>query len=421
MDGRVGSLGRSVALLALAAGFGSSAAGTASAARASTAVLAGHVDRAPAAVRAYWTARRMARAEPAELAVTPAGRVAGREPAGRRATDTSAASSSLPARLHGKVFLTIAGGSDPGDFVCSGTAVHSSSHTVVLTAGHCVNDAQFGGGFATNWIFVPGYRNGEEPYGEWPATQLLTTAPWADTQDIRQDLGAARVVRDGQGRGIEDVVGARPIEFKRSRAQQYTAFGYPAEPTLFNPTFDGQRLFACGSGVTGSDSPPGDGPQTLQIDCDMSGGSSGGGWVNADGAVNGLTSYGYTGDFVHLFGPYFGAEAKAFYEKASGPPLRCHGAEVTNLGTGGPDDFAGGEGAEVFRLAGSADRARGGGGEDFACGGADADRLKGGEGDDTLVGGPGPDVLNGGPGMDLCIGGPGRDRGPGCERKRRIP
>ncbi len=372
--------------------------------------------------RAYWTPRRMRRAEPADLALTDADRVV-RRPAAKqpRATDTGGASATFPGRLHGKVFLTIAGGTDPGDFVCSATAVHSNSHTVVLTAGHCVNDAQFGGGFATNWIFVPGYRNGAEPYGEWPATELLTTVPWAGSTDIRQDLGVAQIARDAEGRGIEDVIGARPIEFNRSRAQQFTAFGYPAEPTLFNPTFDGERLFSCSSGVTGADSPPGDGPETMQIDCDLSGGASGGGWVNGAGAVNGLVSYAYTGDFIHLYGPYFGTEAQAFYQHASGPPLGCHGAAVTNLGTAAADDFTGTEGADSFRLAGADDRASGGAGDDHACGGSDADRLKGGDGSDLLAGGDGPDVLIGGPGNDLCIGGPGRDRGPGCERKQRIP
>ena len=49
----------------------------------------------------------------------------------------------------------------------------------------------------------------------------------------------------------------------------------------------------------------------------MSGGASGGGWVNAEGALNGLTSYGYAGDFSHLYGPYFGATIETLYKAAS--------------------------------------------------------------------------------------------------------
>ena len=375
----------------------------------------------PAAVREYWTPDRMRAASPADLVLTGTGEVARAVGQPRAATDVSESSTSFPERVHGKVFFTVAAGSQPGDYVCSGTAVSSNRHTLAWTAGHCVNDPEFGGGFATNWTFIPGYRNGDEPFGEWPATSLLTTAAWRDDADIRQDVGAAVLARNVEGQGVEDAVGARPIDFRLSRDQQYTAFGYPAQPTLFEPTFDGERLYTCDSPVTGSDNPPGNGPETIQIVCDMSGGSSGGGWVNADGAVNGLTSYGYQLDFDHLYGPYFGSDAEDLYEQASGKALKCGGAAVTNLGRSGPDDFSGGDGAEAFKLKGDADRARGFGGDDLACGGGGADKLKGGEDDDTLRGGDGNDVLNGGPGVDLCIGGDGHDRGPGCEQRRSIP
>jgi V8-like Glu-specific endopeptidase len=385
------------------------------------------VDASTAAGRAaldralgYWTGQRMRAARPADVRLGPRGRVT-RADAAPRAIDTSASSSSFPGNVHGKVFFTVAGGSDPGDFVCSATAVDSNRHTLVWTAGHCVNDAQFGGGFASNWVFVPGYDEGATPFGKWAAERLFTTAAWADRQEIRQDLGAARLARDAEGRGIQDAVGSRPIEFALPRAQQFTAFGYPAETTLLGPAFDGERLYTCDSAVTGSDNPPGDGPDTMQIDCDMSGGASGGGWVNAAGEVNGVTSYGYTGDFFHLYGPYFGADARALYRDASGSPLLCAGAEVTNLGGAAADDFGGGDGADAFRTTGAADRARGYAGEDTACGGGGGDRLKGGDADDELRGGAGADVLNGGPGFDVCVGGPGLDRGPGCEERRQIP
>ena len=377
----------------------------------------------PAAVRDYWTAYRMARAESATLSLGLTGRAkadaASTADAGP-ATDASAAAG-LPARVHGKVFFTIAGGSEPGDFTCSGTVVHSNSHTAVLTAGHCVDDPEYGGGFATNWTFVPGYRRGAEPFGEWPATRLLTTGPWESSANVRQDLGVALVSRDGEGRGIEDVLGARPIDFGISRAQTYAAFGYPAAPTLFNPAFDGQRLFRCDSGVTGSDAPSGSGPETLEIDCDMTAGASGGGWVDAGGAVNSLISYAYAGDLSHLYGPYFGAKAHSFYERASGPSLLCAGAEVTNLGGPASDDFTGAASADAFRLGGAADVASGGPGDDRACGGGGPDRLRGEAGADRLLGSSGADRLIGGPGKDECIGGPGRDRAVGCERRRGIP
>ena len=401
----------------------------ASAAGASAAPPVTHPVARPAAkVADYWTARRMRQAKPADIVAGRHGRLRRTSarrtaigPAARSAVDSSAISGSFPGLAHGKVFFTIPGGDDAGDFVCSGTIVRSGSHTTVLTAGHCVDDSQFGGGFATNWTFVPGYHNGQAPFGTWPASRLATTAAWSGGADVREDLGIGVVQRDGEGRGIQDVLGARPIQFEAARAQQFTAFGYPAEATLFEPSFDGQRLYRCDPGVVGTDNPGGDGPPTLQIDCDMSAGASGGGWVNATGAVNGITSYGYAGDFTHLYGPYFGSEARAFFDRASGPSLACQGREVTNLGTSGPDDYSGTEGRDAFRLAAGADRAAGGRDKDTACGGGGADRLSGGPGADALIGSGGDDVLRGGPGRDLCIGGPGHDRAVGCERRRGIP
>ena len=81
-----------------------------------------------------------------------------REPRQRAAIDSQRHELEFPARVHGKVFFTIVGRVQPGDYVCSATAVRLERHTLAWTAGHCVDDAEFGGGFATNWIFVPGYR-----------------------------------------------------------------------------------------------------------------------------------------------------------------------------------------------------------------------------------------------------------------------
>ena len=119
----------------------------------------------------------------------------------------------------------------------------------------------------------------------------------------------------------------------------------------------------------------------------MSGGSSGGGWVNASGAVNGLISYGYELDFDHLYGPYFG-DRGASSSTSRRRARRCSaaGTQVTNLGGAGPNDFSGADVAETFKLKGDADRARGFGGDDTACGGDGDDKLKGGEDADTCAG-----------------------------------
>jgi hypothetical protein len=423
--------------LGLAAGAGAAPPAAAQVPAASSPV-AKPVQHDPGEIRAYWTARRMRAAEPAGLRLAAEPRAGGpprrapsppadpvRVPASRAAVDASAASTGFPERVHGKVFFTITGGRQPGDYLCSATVVASNAHTLAWTAGHCVNDAEFGGGFARNWAFVPGFRNGERPFGTWPASELFTTRGWSQNVNIRLDLGAARLARDEQGRGIEDVLGARGIAFNGARPRSITAFGYPAVtnalslPPRFD--FDGQRLWACPSPITGSDSPPGGGPTTMQIECDMTAGSSGGSWVTGGGVVGGVTSYGYVQDGNHLYGPYLGAAAERLYDSASGPRIACAGREVTNLGGPREDDFVGAAGRDAFELRGQRDRAAGGDGDDAACGGDRGDRLAGEAGADRLRGDRGRDLLLGGPGRDTCVGGPGRDRARGCEREKQIP
>ncbi len=389
-------------------------AATAISERAFASVVVSSTSEAPAAVRAYWTPERMQAAIPAQTRLGAGAAEHSRQgPTGQgQAADVSDSSSGFPGRLHGKVFFTLSEGEAAGDYVCSATVVKSNSHSLVWTAGHCIDDAETGGGVASNWSFVPGYNAGSAPFGEWPAKQLATTPGWHSAANVRVDVGAATVVRDEAGRGIEDVIGARAIAFGRSSPNSVTAFGYPASPSLFQPLFDGERLYSCDSPITGTDDPGGSGPDPLQIQCDMSGGSSGGGWIAPDGAVISVISYGYATDLDHLYGPYLGSAARELYEQASGPKILCARAAVTHLGGPGPDVLRGDARANAIRAGGGADRAAGAAGADTACGGG---------GNDRLVGGGGADVLVGGPGFDTCIGGPGRDRASKCERVRQVP
>jgi hypothetical protein len=406
----------------------------------------------PADIRDYWTRQRM-------RAAIPAGRRLGRQPpppsaralprgsptyvpgtppsggpaaaglhpglvtspaARRAATDVSADSAAFPRRVHGKVFLTLG----DTDYFCSATVVSSAAHTVVWTAGHCVNGADIGLGFASKWMFVPAYRDGQAPYGSWTATELITTDGWQSGANLRLDIGAALLARDPQGRGIQDVLGARGIAFRQPRNQIFDAYGYPAidRNTALSPAnFSGNRLFRCRSPLTANDRPPGSGPETMEIDCDMTAGASGGGWVIADEFVNSVTSYGYSFDPHHLYGPYFGSVAEDLYRRASGRPLRCAGEAVTNLGGPGGDNFSGGSGPDTFRLERGADEARGHAGRDVACGGGGDDRLRGGAGRDILRGQGGDDLLAGGPGRDVCVGGSGHDAARSCDVRRDIP
>jgi V8-like Glu-specific endopeptidase len=387
-------------------------------------------DRDEQGVRGYWTPQRMRAAEPRDvLAAEAPPQTAGGAPATAAGTfvrDEIADPSQEPFRAHGKVFLTITGGSDPGDYVCSGTAVEARNLSVVWTAGHCVFD-DLGGGFATNWMFAPAYKDGSTPFGGWAASELAAPQPWREQGNLKYDLGAAVVAEDAQGQALGEVVGGRGIGFNRPREQTYHAFGYPSAAP-----FTGERPFRCTDQLGGTDDPGGPGPNTNFITCDMTAGASGGGWV-ADGELLSVTSYVYCeevfGELLcgeELYGPYQGRVAHRLYRQVSGEAANgasfCHGRRVTHLGTSAADVLVGTRGRDVFRAGGGDDTIRGRAGRDLVCAGAGRDLVRGGRDNDRLFGQRDADVLRGGRGRrDRCDGGPGRDRDRGCERRRRIP
>ena len=286
--------------------------------------------QSPDAVRTYWTPARMRAARPVEaIPASPLGAPGGQVAVGAQAKrrdlhERVNETGSYPNRTNGKVFFTLPGGApDGGDYECSGTAVRSPSRSLVWTAGHCVFDpGAFGAGFATHWEFVPAYRAGRKPYGEWPATSLATTPRWRGTTpltggDSAFDFGAATVATRA-GKRLQERIGARWITFNQPRRQVYSAYGYPAERPP--PEFDGRHLFRCRSPFRGSDDSVGP-PPAIRIACDMTGGASGGGWVirpHDRGYVASVTSYGYSDDPNGMYGPYQGAAARDLAEAAGG-------------------------------------------------------------------------------------------------------
>lgn len=267
-------------------------------------------------VRRYWTKERMRAAEPVDILIAsgspepvPADEIGSPEALAGKAPQRSAAvkstvvpnPSDVPYRTHGKVFFSDGG----SDYVCSGTVVVSSNESTVLTAGHCVH----GGSFVTNFIFVPAYDNGDAPFGEWPATDLYTTDEWASSEDFSYDAAFALIGTQG-GATLEDTVGSRGIVFNQDPFQDVEAIGYPA-----GFPFDGESMRVCETTIDAIDGPAG---APMQIPCDMTGGSSGGGWVMNEQYLHSVVSYGYLELPGFLYGPYFGSTIEELYTEVTG-------------------------------------------------------------------------------------------------------
>lgn len=291
--------------------------------------------RSAVAATEYWTPQRMRSAVPMDQliardkTVRNGGQVTGRVGKGKPTTipPTPRAEEvpGIPARgsgqpwedggevekTAGRVFFKF----DGQDASCSGNAVTSENGSTVMTAGHCV---KLEGKWHTDWVFVPAYDNGDAPFGEWPAEKTLATEEWAADEDINFDVGAG-VVRPLDGQRLTDVVGAQGIAFNQPREQAVYAFGYPAAPP-----YDGSELIFCEGDSFDDPFGPLTGSTAMGVPCDMTGGSSGGPWftdfdpATGTGVQNSVNSFGYAFLPFVLFGPYFGDEAQALYESASG-------------------------------------------------------------------------------------------------------
>jgi hypothetical protein len=271
--------------------------------------------KSPQETSAYWTSERMRVARPRPLAKPD------RAGGGDRQADWSSSAVPLDGGRYtgehaknGKVFFTIGG----TDYVCSGTAVAASPGiNLVWTAGHCVTDGP--NDYASNFMFVPGYSNGAAPHGRWTFTELDSTPGW-ESRDFRHDVGAARVVHStSPGATFASTIGTRPIAFGVDpTGRRLVSFGYPAARK-----FSGAQQYQCASpfrrwDVTAFTDP-------MQMSCDMTGGSSGGGWIHdADNDSVGdpgeplvsVNSYGYANEKTTMYGPYMpsGSQAKTLYD-----------------------------------------------------------------------------------------------------------
>jgi V8-like Glu-specific endopeptidase len=257
----------------------------------------------------FWTPARMKAAKPLDL------RLPGSGPASASsAFETVPDPTQVDSRVNGAIFIETPFGLGR----CSGTSVNASNYSVVFTAGHCINTGGPRGHWMDfRWVFVPGYRYGQRPFGVFPAKWIDTTRQWRTTGSENFDVGAAVVSRNQRGQLLGKAVGGTGIAFGLKARQVFDVHGYPAEEP-----FDGETQQVCtqtpflGHDARSFLSP---GPLNLAVDCDVTGGASGGGWTISGGKIlNSVTNYGYGDDPDTDFGAYFGVEVARLFHRAAG-------------------------------------------------------------------------------------------------------
>jgi V8-like Glu-specific endopeptidase len=281
--------------------------------------------------RQFWTPARMRRAKPIEIkpvrqpGVGSVPVTSGESGTSRRVSPSAPRSGAsvssafgevsdptgAESRQNGVIFFRVDGSLGR----CSGTSVTAPNFSVVFTAGHCVNSGGPGGRwYRGQWVFVPGYRYGQRPFGVFPAVWLDTTRQWIASGSENFDVGAAVVARNEGGERLAAAVGGAGIAWGLKADQTFDVHGYPVAPP-----FDGETQRLCAqTPFLGHDSQSflTPGPLNLAVDCDVTGGASGGGWTIRGDVLNGVTNYGYGDDPATDFGAYFGREVGRLYERA---------------------------------------------------------------------------------------------------------
>lgn len=272
-------------------------------------------DAAVAEVERFWTPERMAAAVDLDLKVSREQESTGAPAPNGRAGSVAPIAPARPgftnlneSAVVGKVYVSVPGGTGQ----CSASALASGKRRLVITAGHCVH-AGAGGGWYSNFIFVPRFRQGVEPFGRFVAYQLTARTAWINSSSSNEDMAIAIMNNGGiYGAKVVDTVGGNGLRWNWGYSVAVTILGYPAAGG-----FPGDLQYYC-QGTTWN----GHGQQ-VRAWCNMTQGSSGGPWVMEYNDSNGL---GYTNSVVshrhsdasQMDGPYFDNDIKSLYDFAEG-------------------------------------------------------------------------------------------------------
>ncbi len=212
-----------------------------------------------------------------------------------------------PYRTIGKLFFK----RGTSSYVCSAASIGGDA---IWTAGHCLHAGDNkSSGWSTNVVFVPAYKDGAAPYGQWQAKQLFVRTAWyrdGNPKGLCQDMGGA-ILHRRSNRRISQTVGWLGFAYGGSKYKHWDQFGYPAATP-----FNGQRLQTSQSSYA-YDGSVGCTPNPVGVGSDLTGGSSGGPWIWKFGSGNhlhGNNSYRRSTKPQEMFSPWFNNNAKSLYD-----------------------------------------------------------------------------------------------------------
>ncbi|MEY9965308.1 V8-like Glu-specific endopeptidase [Streptacidiphilus sp. MAP12-16] len=211
----------------------------------------------------------------------------------------------------GAIFTVDQQGRSDHHHYCTGSVVDSPGGDVIATAAHCVESAVNGVPTTSQFVFVPGYHDGVEPYGEWTAVKVLVDPHWSASNDPDYDVAFVVVQQPSTPKArLADLVGAQHIGFSPQRPQLVGVIGYPTaaeQPVAclntLKPYAATQSEFDCVGFADGSSG----GPVLTGIDAATGRGT-------LVGVIGGYQEGGDTPDISYA--SYFGGAVKSLYQEA---------------------------------------------------------------------------------------------------------
>jgi V8-like Glu-specific endopeptidase len=146
-----------------------------------------------------------------------------------------------------------------GNHFCTASVVSSPGKNLLITAAHCINGGKGSSGYDSDIVFIPDYRDGQEPFGVWTPAKLIVAPQWASSSDPDFDVGFV-VLEANHGKDIQQVLGASRLGTDQGYQYLVHVTGYPNSEnvpiTCVNWTSrfsDTQLKFEC-AGYTGGTS-----------------------------------------------------------------------------------------------------------------------------------------------------------------------
>ncbi|MEO8257374.1 MAG: hypothetical protein ABI868_08525 [Acidobacteriota bacterium] len=175
---------------------------------------------------------------------------------------TTTTDQAYPHRVIGKLFFTIPGA---GNYVCSASII---SYRLIATAGHCV--ASGTGTWYSNFAFVPALRDGAGPWGSYNWAYAITTPAWFSGGGGVPNAGDYAMIELGDKNnttigGLLGWLGWRTLSLSGNHAH---LMGYPCNLDSCNQM---HQVTAQAHGNAANN--------TVTYGSNMRGGSSGGPWI----------------------------------------------------------------------------------------------------------------------------------------------